>query len=255
MTRTYLSVTVAASMALVLAGCANKNNDQTQNPDEVTDGQTAGGEGEGAEGDGPAKSSRARGSTSTRGSAKGPKARTVTAKKPPRGPVDEGGGGEEGPNGLLAEVYDLDTVAEIPDFSTLADPNSTFEVPNLDYDEVDFTEGFAGAGAKEHYAIKFTGSINITAEAEYELCLHSDDGSQLLLEDTLLVDNDGIHDEPVEACELVYLAPGEYQLQVNYIQGSGPLLAMHFAWAQDGGEKVIVPTEVLFKPATDPAGG
>ena len=101
---------------------------------------------------------------------------------------------------------------------------------------------------KQDFAIRFSGSINITEEAEYDLCLHSDDGSQLLLENTVVVDNDGVHDAAVETCELVYLAPGEYLLEIRYFQASGPTLTMHFAWAINGGDKVIVPTEVLFKP-------
>src|SRR5690606_39671505 len=68
--------------------------------------------------------------------------------------------------------------------------------PNLDYDEVDAAEGFPGLkNLAQNYALKFSGSINIVEEAEYELCLHSDDGSQLLLEDTVVVDNDGRSEE------------------------------------------------------------
>lgn len=254
MTRTYLSLAMVT--ALALAGCTkNQTTDSTQNPDVAAgDGdQSASGEGDAA-----ASSSRARGSTATRSGARPTKARRVTAKKPPRAPVepttpDES---ETGPNGLLAEAFALKTADGLPDdFAALGTPVESFELPNLDIDEDDFTNGFPGAaGLKEKYALRFSGSINIVEEAEYELCLHSDDGSQLLLEDTLVVDNNGVHDSPVEACELVYLAPGEYLLEVRYFQASGPLLALHMAWAINGGDKVIIPTEVLFKPA-DPTKG
>ena len=75
-----------------------------------------------------------------------------------------------------------------------------------------------------------------------------------MLEGMPVIDNGIVHDAAVETCELLYLAPGEYMLDINYMQGVGPLLTMHFAWAFNGGEKVIVPSEVLFKPL-DPTAG
>jgi hypothetical protein len=245
MTRNYVSL--ALIFAVSLAGCAKNTPDSTQNPDTVAndgdgDGQT----------DGASTPSRARGTTSTHGSKGGTKARKVTAKKPARVNPPKPDNTETGPNGLLAEAFTLKGSDKLPeDFAALGAAVETFTVPNLDIDEVDFTNGFPGAKAlKDNYAIRFSGSINIVEEAEYELCLHSDDGSQLLLEGTLVVDNDGVLEAPAESCELVYLAAGEYMLEIRYFQVSGPLLALHMAWAINGGDKVIVPTDVLFKPAT-----
>ncbi|PRQ03716.1 PA14 domain protein [Enhygromyxa salina] len=240
-----LFLTLPMISLLALAGCAKNQSDETENPDAAADGESTA---DGA--DGAATQSRARGSTVTRSAGRLTKARLVTSKKPPRAVVDIPEGEEEsGPNGLFAEAYSLTAVDALPDFTSLDAPVESFEVANLDIDEDDVSNGFPGAtDLSENYALRFSGSLNILEEAEYELCLHSDDGSQLLLEDTLVVDNDGVHDSPVEACELVYLAPGEYALEVRYFQATGPLLAMHFAWAINGGEKVIVPSEVLFKP-------
>jgi hypothetical protein len=252
MTRTYLSLAtfcVSAGCVLALAGCAKKT-EPTQTPD-ASSGDSGsvdgtGGTG-GADADEPTTPSRARTSTAPRGADGKVKVRKVTAKKPPRAitkPTDNG------PNGLLVEAFALESAEALPsDFASLGAVAQSFVIPNLDVDEVDVAEGFPGLKAlQENYALKFSGSINIVEEAEYELCLHSDDGSQLLLEGTLVVDNDGVHESPVESCELVYLPAGEYQLEVRYFQSSGPLLAMHFAWGINGGDKEIVPTEVLFKP-------
>ena len=230
--------------ALALAGCAKKTPEDTQDPDSVagdgTDPDTA---------DGAGKPSKARGSTTTRSGGRNTKARHITTKKPARAPVVKPE--PAGPNGLLATAYTFDGDSLPEDFASLGSPLESFQVPNLDIDEVDFSSGFPGAKAlSEKYAIQFTGSINVVEEAEYELCLHSDDGSQLMLEGTLVVDNNGVQEAAVESCELVYLAPGEYALEVRYFQASGPLLTLHMAWAMNGGEKVIIPTEVLFKPGT-----
>ena len=193
--------------ALALTGCKSNQSEDTQNPDEV--GAEGGAEGEGAEG-GDAAPSRARGSTATRGAERRTKARKLTAKKPPRGSVEPAGSEEdEGPNGLQVQGFMLEDASALPkDFAALGDPAETFFVPNLDFDEDDAGNGFPGSsGLSSKYALRFQGSINVVEEAEYELCLHSDDGSRLLLEDTMIIDNDGVHDEAVEACELVFLAP------------------------------------------------
>ncbi|NVB42557.1 hypothetical protein G6O69_32335 [Pseudenhygromyxa sp. WMMC2535] len=244
MTRSSLTLTTAF-VAFALAGCAKNKADDTENPDDA-----AASDGDATDDDGTATASRARGSTSTRGSGSKAAARTsLEAKKPPRTTPDSSEDEDTGPNGLLAEVFTLDEADGLPGFETIGDPSETFEVASIDFDEAEASDGFPGASsATENYGIRFTGWLNVATEAEYELCLHSDDGSALLLEGTLVVDNDGVHDEPVEACELVYLAAGEYQLEIDYFQSTGPLMAMHFAWAIDGGDKVIVPTEVLFKP-------
>jgi hypothetical protein len=235
--------------ALGLFGCAKNNND-TQNPDTTGGHAGSGDHGDGGgDGDSASTPSRARKSTAPRGAGRNTAARQVTAKKPPRAPDEELPDNTPTPHGLVATAYALDSADALPNFASLGAPAQTFVVPNLDYDEVPASAGFPGLSAlKSNYALRFVGSINIVEEAEYELCLHSDDGSQLLLEDTLVVDNDGVHDGPVETCELVYLAPGEYGLEVRYFQADGDLLAMHMAWAIDGGAKVIIPTDVLYKP-------
>jgi hypothetical protein len=233
-------------LALALTGCAKKPAaEDTQNPDAVD----ANGDGSPDTDGASAKPSKARGSTSTTSGGRTTKARKIAAKKPARAPMPTPG--DKSPNGLLATAYSLAAESLPDDFSTLGAPLESFEVTNLDIDDSDFTNGFPGAKTLKHqYALQFTGSINVATEAEYELCLHSDDGSQLLLEGTLVVDNNGVHDGAVEVCELVYLSPGEYMLDIRYFQANGPTVTLHFAWAMDGGDKVIVPTEVLFKPAT-----
>lgn len=233
--------------AMALAGCTKQPAADTQNPDSVAGDADGSPDTDEASG----KPSKARGSTSTRSGGRNTKARKMTAKKPAREPVPEPDENTAGPNGLLATAFSLAGDSLPEDFSTLGSPLESFEVPNLDFDEIDFTNGFPGAKALEkNYALQFGGSINVVEEAEYELCLHSDDGSQLLLEGMLVVDNNGVHESAVEVCELVYLAPGEYTLEVRYFQSSGPLLTLHLAWAINGGDKVIVPTDVLFKPTT-----
>jgi hypothetical protein len=238
MTRPYFSL--AMVLALASAGCAKNQSDQTQNPDGSDSGSVDGSDGS-SEADGP---SRARSSTSARGVDRSTKARKVSAKKPPRTPTDGVPADDDtGPNGLLAEAFALESPAALPDFTSLGAPAQSFSLRSVDHEG-----SIPGLTLQDDFALRLSGSINILAEAEYELCLYSDDGSQLYLEDFLVVDNDGLHDEAVEACELVYLEAGEYGLEIRYFQAAGSSTALFFAWAVDGGDKELVPAEVLFKP-------
>lgn len=165
--------------------------------------------------------------------------------------ADDGGfGTATGMNGLQGEVFNIgEKFNNLPDFSTLGEPDAVIAVPNLDVPTRDFTSGFPGVEGDivEYFAIRFTGSLNITEEAEYNLCLNSDDGSKLLLEGTAVVDNDGTH-ATKEVCSLVYLAAGEYQLEVQYFQGPRTEIAMQLLWEKNGGGKEAVPESVLFRP-------
>jgi len=245
MIRTYLTSASLFAMALLLLPGCGKKNEETNNPDgggDVADGSSG-------DGDTAGTPSRARGSTATRGGGRSTKARAkpMNAAKPPRKP--NGGGTEPASlNGMAIEAWSIESATALPDFSSLGNATEMAAIDMVNIASKDASEGFPGLTLTQNYAVRLNGSINITAEAEYELCINSDDGSQLLLENTLVVDNDGIKDEASEACALVYLTPGEYQLAIHYFQADGPKLALQFAWAQDGGDKQLVPSEVLFKP-------
>jgi hypothetical protein len=166
--------------------------------------------------------------------------------------TDDGAFGKPGPvyNGLLGEVFIVgEEVSTMPDFSALGDPTALLSAGPLDIAETNFEQGLPGPDgrASTNFAIRYTGSLNVTEEAEYDLCLTSDDGSRLFLEDTLVVDNDGAH-AASEKCELVYLEPGEYQLRVEYFQGASATVALQLSWSKDGADKAVIPANVLFRP-------
>ncbi len=149
--------------------------------------------------------------------------------------------------GLLGDLYLMEgEVSELPGFDSLGQPIGTVAVDTLEASG-DFS-GFptGGSARKDWFALHFKGSVNVTEAGEYDLCLSSDDGAQLYLEQSVIVDNDGVH-EAKEVCELVYMDPGEYGVDLLYFQGTGPV-ALSWTWAKDGGGKVPVPVEALFPP-------
>ncbi len=148
-------------------------------------------------------------------------------------------------NGLIGNVYQVSgEPGEVPDFDTLGAPVGVIAVDNLD-----FTGSASGglAGMDGWYAIHFRGSFNVVAEGDYDLCLNAGDGALLFLDQNLVVDNDGRH-EAKEACESIFIEPGEYQLDLLWFQDDNPEMALQFLWAKDGGAKEPVPPEALFPP-------
>lgn len=158
-------------------------------------------------------------------------------------------------NGLLGDVWAAGgDVTDLPDFAQLGEPHSVFAMGQLDVAPHGGPAGVLGpqAPANDNFAVRLSGSLNVVGAAEYEFCLNSSDGSRLLLEDTLVVDNPGVH-EPTKVCELAYLEPGEYDIVVEYFHGTGSELALQLLWGKDGGTPVVVPSDVLFRPDRHPS--
>lgn len=254
-----------ASLALSV-GCASSKSNNVNNPEDAGavdydagGGAAAGGEGEGGDqgdADGGGATVKGKDQTNTRAIGVPRKAvKKLAAVKPPR--EDEPAAeppkrtGRQPapvtPNGLLVEYFNVDAAtAEMPDFSTFAAPLAYAIAPNID---VAAGSRFPGAPSSlgAAFGARFTGSLNVTAAAEYNLCLSSSDGSQLLLDGGLIVDNGGAH-ETKQTCELVYMDPGEYEVTVLYFN-VGDDISLQWTWDAGGAGAVAVPEGALFKPA------
>lgn len=167
--------------------------------------------------------------------------------------TDDGAFGKPGPvyNGLIGAVYAAGAdLNEMPDFSSLGDPTALIAVGPLDIASTEFEQGLPGTDGRvtTNFAIRFTGSLNITEEGEYDLCINADDGAQLFLEETMVLDLSTAGAEN-NGCELIYLEPGEYSLRIDYFQGVTTTVGLQFLWGRDGGTAEPVPADVLFRPA------
>ncbi|MCS1410604.1 MAG: hypothetical protein M2R45_03799 [Verrucomicrobia subdivision 3 bacterium] len=87
--------------------------------------------------------------------------------------------------GLNVDYYEIDNLQKLPDFAALEPDNSgTVDgiVLNLPFKR-----------QSNHYALRFHGEIHIAKGDEYYFATQSDDGSALLIDGELVVDNDGTH--------------------------------------------------------------
>jgi hexosaminidase len=98
---------------------------------------------------------------------------------------------------------------------------------------------------ENHFAVRFTSMIDIPADGAYTFFVKSDDGSRLLIDGNVVVDNDGLHGEQEES-GTVSLHAGRHPITVLYFQGTeGRLLEVSYQVA--GSEKRVVSAGMLFQ--------
>ncbi|MEL7311438.1 MAG: galactose oxidase-like domain-containing protein, partial [Pseudomonadota bacterium] len=91
------------------------------------------------------------------------------------------------------------------------------------------------------YAFRFTGTITAAEAADYTFFTSSDDGSQLFIDGTLVVDNDGLHGV-VQQNGTISLTAGDHDIVVTFFQqGGGQSLSV--AWAGNGQGQQPIPAD------------
>ena len=98
---------------------------------------------------------------------------------------------------------------------------------------------------KEYYSIEWRGVIRIPRTGEYHFTTGSDDGSRLVIDDQLIVDNGGNH-AYVERSGTVTLEKGWHPFMLRYSQNSG-LASLKCFWKPPGRRQdERLPSTVLF---------
>ncbi len=139
--------------------------------------------------------------------------------------------------GIDASYYALSAPTVLPDFDTLTPyaTDSTTHTVNypLSYGN------FATSGRADNVGAVFAGYFVAPATAIYTFYTNSDDGSRLLIGDTLVVDNDGAHGMQ-ERSGTIGLKAGKHAIRVEYFEaGSAAGLAVS---ASGGGlDKQVIP--------------
>jgi Ca2+-binding RTX toxin-like protein/acid phosphatase family membrane protein YuiD len=115
---------------------------------------------------------------------------------------------------LTRAEYDLSGTnpVELPDFDTL----TPISVETVEVAEVGINStSFAG------HALQYTGFFYVDYGGEfYTFNLTSDDGSELLIDDELVIDNDGLHGSQTVS-EAIKLSEGYHKFELNYFDAGG----------------------------------
>ncbi len=147
-------------------------------------------------------------------------------------------------HGVSVRVYQIgESMARLRTLVPGQTPNWSHVLPVLDLR----TERGDFGKATDAFITHVDGFLEIPEDGSYEFQLISDDGSKLFLDDTVVVDHDGLHGST--AMEgTVELTKGRHKLFVEHFEnGGGEQLTLN--WRPPGAEAfVLVPNDVLRAP-------
>jgi hypothetical protein len=97
-------------------------------------------------------------------------------------------------------------------------PVAVFYTNVFDVRERQQPEGFPGISDRSTwFMIEYQGAFTVSKEGTYDFRLHSDDGSYLFIDGTMVIENDGKH-KPESRSGSIALASGSHRLRLLYAQ-------------------------------------
>ena len=95
----------------------------------------------------------------------------------------------------------------------------------------------------EQFSVRWAGFLTVGRSGLYNFATTSDDGSQLIVDNHLVVDNTGPHSLRTRSGS-VQLDSGSYPIALRYVQ-YGAVSALDLSWSRDGGGYSAVPAWAL----------
>lgn len=189
-------------------------------------------------------STPAPGLTAVPSSSAAPPAPAPSGTDAPVAPVIHGqnalGNDQNLPGSWHGVVYFIpSTTTKLPDFSTIK-PTASFYTKEINVAPRGFNDGFPGVDARtEWFGIEYYNTVNVTKEDDYYFRVVSDDGAKFYIDDTAIIDNDGIH-PPQEAKGAAHLVVGVHTVRLDYFQGPKDQMAVQlFVTPTGGAEKTL----------------
>ncbi len=172
---------------------------------------------------------------------------SVTPPPAPADPFMQGansfGNGTPADGTFKGSVFFLTAAPQkVPALDNLT-PNTILFTKELNVANKEFTEGFPGADPKrvENFAIRYEAPLNVSKEATYTFRIVADDGAILSIDDTVIVNNDGIH-AATEKTGAAHLIPGLHYMRLDYVQGTSKTVALQaFVKPEGGTERLLGP--------------
>jgi hypothetical protein len=139
--------------------------------------------------------------------------------------------------GVRVRYYELPPLGALPDWSTLT-PYATEVVGAIDYPSTD--GDFAGSGRADQVGAVYEGWLQVPQGGLWTLSTTSDDGSRLLLNGAVVVDNDGLHGMQTRL-GTVALAAGKHRLRVEFFENGGGA-GLIVRWSGPGRSTETIPS-------------
>ena len=136
---------------------------------------------------------------------------------------------------ITYNYYETGSLTALPNFATLT-PVNTGLLNNITL------TGITNRGT--NFAVTYDGFISITTAGKYTFYTSSDDGSQLFIDGTLIVNNDGGHSATEKSGVINSLSAGLHKIRVTYYQATGGT-ALTVSYAGPNITKQAIPSSVL----------
>jgi hypothetical protein len=111
----------------------------------------------------------------------------------------------------------------VPNFSRMRQPDASGKIYEFSLHELSDLINIEKDGEiqnQDHIAIQFSSTIVIEEEGEYIFHLTSDDGSNLFINNNMIIDNDGSHSVTTKTGK-IDLKPGKYPIRIDYFEDYG----------------------------------
>jgi hypothetical protein len=129
-------------------------------------------------------------------------------------------------NGLEGKIYLLpEETQQLPDFDTLRSIGTIY-TKEIDVPTRSWEEGFPGVTDRfEWFGIDYKGTFKVKKAGHYTFQLNSDDGAKLFIDDSLVINNDGLHSTQSRAGE-IDLDNSIHKIRLQYYQGPRTEIAL-----------------------------
>jgi len=104
---------------------------------------------------------------------------------------------------------------------------------------------------EDDYAFRFTGYLQVPANGTYTFYTTSDEGSQLLIGSTVVVNNNGLHTAQ-EASGTIGLQSGKHAFTVTFFERTGAA-SIATRYAGPGINKRVIPSTAFYRLVTAPS--
>ena len=129
-------------------------------------------------------------------------------------------------NGLEGKIFALSTDTKIlPDFDTMSSLGTIY-TKELNIPRRSWTNGFPGVTDRfEWFGIEYKATFKVKKAGRYTFTLLSDDGSKLFIDDSLVIENDGLHAQ-IGKNNAFELDRSNHKIKIVYFQGPRTEIAL-----------------------------
>merc|ERR1712151_208827 len=145
--------------------------------------------------------------------------------------------------GLKEEVwYRTKGMRKLP--TSWSSPSETRAAAKIDFRS---TRGiWSGFTERDNFAVRWTGYVKIDVGGQYKWCTKSDDGSKLIVDDALIVNNDGCHGMRLK-CSKLGMTAGYHKMEAQFFEGGGRAgMVVYYSGADTSGRRKKLPASQLF---------